>query len=164
MSKLDKVKVITSWSSGEEMRTGHRFHRAFCQVILNGLRTDAEISNLRKLPIDRLHLKEGKQKCPRQLPFFSLQGDYCCSSLAQGLVIKQKALLMALVMQLTWQLYPRVLICMRENAALILIEPFLNTSHRPLWWQLLPVKEICEHFLGFEDFFRLDIQIPHPSV
>lgn len=55
----------------------------------------------------RLHFEEGKQKCLLQLPFFILQGYYCCSSLAQGLVIKQKALLLALVMQLTWQLYLR---------------------------------------------------------
>lgn len=55
----------------------------------------------------RLHVKEGKQKCLLQLPFFILQGYYCCLSLAQGLVIKQKALLLALVMQLTWQLYLR---------------------------------------------------------
>lgn len=55
----------------------------------------------------KLNFEQGKQKCQLQLPFFILQGYYCCSSLAQGLVITQKALLLALVMQLTWQLYLR---------------------------------------------------------
>lgn len=90
----------------KEKRNGHWFDRAFCLAISEWI--FAPILDFKSLGIAnfiKLHFKEGKQKCLLQLPFFILQGYYCCSSLAQGLVIKQKALLLALVMQLTWQLY-----------------------------------------------------------
>lgn len=45
-----------------------------------------------------------RAEVPVTIPVLGFQGFDCCSSLAQGLVIKQKALLLALVMQLTWQL------------------------------------------------------------
>lgn len=91
----------------KEKRNGHWFDRVFCLAISEWIFT--LILDIKSLGITNLsdYVKEGKQKCLLQLPLFILQGYYCCSSLAQGLVIKQKALLLALVMQLRWQLYLR---------------------------------------------------------